>query len=123
MEGLGLIVYWGIIILMLVSLWKIYEKAGEPGWAAIIPIYNIVILLKIVDRPVWWIILFIIPIVNIVVLIIVYFRLGKVFGQSDGFSIGLIFLSFIFLPILAFGDAVYQGRKDLEENKELLDQF
>lgn len=123
MDTFTTVLYWGVLILTLVSLWKIYEKAGEPGWAAIIPIYNFVILLKIVEKPVWWVILFIIPVVNIVIIILVYFRLGKMFGKSDGFSIGLILLSFIFLPILAFGDDVYQGHTNSEQGEDLLDQI
>jgi hypothetical protein len=91
-----------IAILMIAALWKIYAKAGKPGWAAIVPIYNIIVLLEIVKKPTWWIILYLIPIVNIIVLFIIYIELAKAFGQGAGFGIGLIFLSYIFLPLLAF---------------------
>lgn len=106
---LFVIVYLGIIVLMIASLWKIYEKAGKPGWAAIVPIYNIIVLLEIVGRPVIWIVGLIIPVVNIVVGIIIYMDLAKSFGKSAGYGIGILFLPFIFLPMLAFGDATYQG--------------
>ncbi len=106
----------GYIIVMLVltvffifCFWKIFTKAGQPGWAAIIPIYNIYVLLQIVGRPGWWLILMLIPCVNIVVMILVCLDLARVFGKDTGFAIGLILLGFIFIPILAFGDARYQG--------------
>lgn len=103
----GLLAYIGVIVLVIVSIWKIFEKAGKPGWAAIIPIYNMIVLLEIVRKPIWWIVLMLIPLVNIVVAIIVYVELAKAFGKSAGFGIGMIFLSFIFLPMLAFGDDQY----------------
>ena len=103
----GVLAYIGVIVLVIVSIWKIFEKAGKPGWAAIIPIYNMIVLLEIVRKPIWWIVLMLIPLVNIVVAIIVYVELAKAFGKSAGFGIGMIFLSFIFLPMLAFGDDQY----------------
>ena len=103
----GVLAYIGVIVLVIVSIWKIFEKAGKPGWAAIIPIYNMIVLLEIVKKPIWWIVLMLIPLVNIVVAIIVYVELAKAFGKSAGFGIGMIFLSFIFLPLLAFGDDQY----------------
>ena len=103
----GLLAYIGVIVLVIVSIWKIFEKAGKPGWAAIVPIYNVIVLLEIVKKPTWWIVLMLIPLVNIVVAIIVYVELAKAFGKSAGFGIGMIFLSFIFLPLLAFGDDQY----------------
>jgi len=94
-------------VLMLVAMWKIYSKAGQPGWAVIVPIYNIIVMLRIVNKPWWWILLFLIPIVNIVLMIIVYHRLSQSFGQGVGFTLGLIFLSFIFVLILGFGNYSY----------------
>ncbi len=90
-------------------MWTIFTKAGKPGWASIIPIYNFIILLEIVGKPWWWLLLMIIPIVNIVLLIIMYNQLSLSFGKDAGFTVGLILLSFIFFPILAFGDALYIG--------------
>jgi hypothetical protein len=103
------IIYIAVIVLVIAGLWKTFVKAGEPGWAAIIPIYNYIVALKIIGRPIWWIILFFIPFVNFVVGIIVAIDLAKAFGKGTGFGIGLFFLSFIFIPILGFGDAQYQG--------------
>ena len=94
-------------ILMIASLWKVYTKAGKPGWAAIIPIYNLVVLLQIVRKPLWWIVMFLIPIVNFIFLILLYIELAKAFGKSGGFAAGLIFLGVIFFPILGFGSSVY----------------
>jgi hypothetical protein len=89
--------------------WRIFEKADQPGWAAIVPIYNLVVLLRIVGRPMWWIILLLIPIVNFIAAAIIYIDLSKSFGKGTGFGIGLLLLGVIFGPILAFGDATYQG--------------
>lgn len=100
------IITWVIII---VGMWKVFEKAGKPGWAAIIPIYNVIVLLEIVGKPVWWIVLFLIPCLNIVFGIWTMNLLSKSFGQSEGFTIGLIILPFIFYPILGFGNYQYVG--------------
>jgi hypothetical protein len=105
----GIIIYLGIIVLMIASIWKIFEKAGKPGWAAIIPIYNIIVLLEVVGKPVWWIILFMIPFINVIFMIWTFNLLSKSFGKDEGFTIGLILLSFVFYPILGFGSAQYKG--------------
>ncbi len=98
-----------VAVVILVAWWKIFTKAGKPGWAAIIPIYNVIVLLQVVGRPIWWIILFLIPVVNIIIEIIVILDLAKSFGKGTGFGIGLILLNPIFALILAFGDAEYKG--------------
>lgn len=85
------------------------HKGREAGWAAIIPIYNLIVLLDIVGKPWWWLLLLLIPIVNIVILIMIYHNLSLSFGKGAGFTVGLIFLGIIFLPILAFGDTKYLG--------------
>jgi hypothetical protein len=103
-------VYGVLIIAMIAGLWKTFTKAGQPGWASIIPFYNIVVLADICGKPWWWLFLCLIPIVNIVVLIILYLKLAEVFGKGGGFAVGLILLPFIFLPILGFGSARYLGR-------------
>ena len=99
------------ILLMIVSVWKIFVKAGEPGWASIVPIYNAIVYLKIAGKPLWWIILLIIPFVNVIILILIVLGLAKNFGKGGGFAVGLLLLGFIFLPILAFGDAKFVGQK------------
>lgn len=103
------IIYLGLVIFYIYVGWRIFEKAGEPGWAAIIPIYNLVVMLRIVGRPTWWIVLFLIPIVQLYPMIVVPIDLAKSFGKGTGFGIGLLLLGFIFGPILALGDAEYQG--------------
>src|SRR3954451_16948718 len=94
-------------IFFIVTTWRIFTKAGQPGWAAIVPFYNYYVLLKVVGRPGWWLILYFIPFVNLVIYIIVVLDLAKVFGKGSGFAVGLILLPFIFFPILAFGSAGY----------------
>ena len=98
-----------LFVVIIVANWKIYEKAGQPGWASIIPIYNMYILLKIVGKPTWWLILMIIPVVNIVFIIWAINMLSKSFGKDEGFTVGLLLLGFVFYPILGFGDAQYKG--------------
>jgi hypothetical protein len=106
----GLILFWiALVIFYLYVSWKIFEKAGRPGWEAIIPLYSAYILLKIVGKPGWWLLLYLIPFVNIVFAIWTVNMLSKSFGKDEGFTIGLIVLSFIFYPILAFGSAKYLG--------------
>ena len=101
--------YFCLLLIIIVSMWKIFEKAGKPGWAAIIPIYNIIILLEIVGKPVWWIILMIIPFVNFFIALYVSHLLSKSFGKDIVMTILLIFLPFVGYPMLAFGDATYGG--------------
>jgi len=107
--GMFMLVWLALVVLFIASAWKVFAKAGQPGWAAIIPIYNIVVLLQIVGRPVWWLILLLIPFVNFVIAILVYIDLAKSFGQGTGFAIGLLLLAPIFWPILGFGGARYVG--------------
>lgn len=97
------------MVIMIVSMWKIFVKAGKEGWAAIIPIYNTIVELEIIGKPIWWIVLMFIPVANFVVFIIISLELAKVFGKSAGFGILLAFFPFIGYPMLAFGDAKYQG--------------
>jgi hypothetical protein len=103
-------IFWlGFMVLMVAACWKIFTKARQPGWAAIIPIYNWYIFCKIVGRPGWWVILLFIPFVNFVIGIILCIDLAKSFGKGVGFGIGLILLGVIFFPILGFGSAQYLG--------------
>ncbi|ASZ11378.1 hypothetical protein KTO58_18245 [Chitinophaga pendula] len=108
--GVFLIVILVLLAFYLFCYWKVFEKAGQPGWAAIIPIYNAYILTKIIGKPWWWLILLCIPYLNIVFGIWATNLLSKSFGKDIGFTLGLIFLGFIFLPIMAFDRTiVYQG--------------
>ncbi len=95
------------LIITVESQWKIYKKAGKQGWASIIPIYNIIVLLEIVKKPTLWLIMFLIPFVNIIFAIWVTNLLSKRFNKDEGFTIGLIFLPFIFYPLLGMGKAKY----------------
>jgi hypothetical protein len=98
-----------IVVILIAAMWKVFTKAGKPGWAAIIPIYNYVVMCEIVGKPTWWCLLMICPCINFIFLIWVYNLLCKSFGKSEGFTVGLILLPIIFLPILGFGDATYIG--------------
>jgi hypothetical protein len=105
------IVALAVLILMIASMWKIFAKAGEPGWAAIVPIYNTIVFLKIAGKPLWWIVLLFIPGVNFIVAILALVTFVERFGKGAGYVIGILFLGIIFLPMLAFGDAQYIGPK------------
>lgn len=99
------------VVLVIAGMWKVFTKAGKPGWAAIIPIYNVYVLLKIVGRPGWWLLLFFIPFVNFIIAIIVNIDLAKSFGKSAfvwGFLL-LTLLNAIGYILLGFGSATYRG--------------
>ncbi|MEM8641841.1 MAG: DUF5684 domain-containing protein [Cyanobacteria bacterium P01_G01_bin.54] len=98
-----------VIIAIIVGFWKVFAKAGKPGWASLIPIYNVIVLLQIAGKPVWWILLFFIPIVNIIIAFMVNFGVAKNFGKGVGYGIGLSLLGFIFYPWLGFSNATYRG--------------
>lgn len=104
-----IVFYLAIIVLVIAGQWKLFEKAGQPGWACLIPIYNIYVMLKIAGKPGWWLILFLIPLVNLVFSIWMLNMISKSFGKDEGFTIGLALLSPVFIPILGFGSARYQG--------------
>ena len=94
---------------MITSMGTIFLKAGKPWWAAIIPIYNVVVLLEIVGKPLWWLIMFFIPCVGLVFAIMAMHALSRSFGKDVGFTVGLVLLPILFAPMLAFGTAQYQG--------------
>ena len=107
--GVAIIFYLVIIVVMLASLWKTFEKMGQPGWYGIIPIFNFCVIAKLAGRDWWWGLLIIIPCIGWVFQIILLNDLSKLFSKGVGYTIGLIFLPFIFFPMLAFGSAQYQG--------------
>jgi len=108
--GLVMIISAVVGIIMLVSQWKIYKKAGKGGWECLIPIYNIIVLLQIVELPMWYIALFFVPIANIYAIFKIYIELAHKFGKSTGFGVATVFFSVICLPMLAFGKNVeYNG--------------
>ncbi len=100
------IIVW---LLLVIAMWKIFTKAGEAGWKAIIPVYNAYVLCKIVDGKGIKFLLFFIPIVNVIYDIILSIRMAKAFGKGTGFGLGLFFLPNIFTLILGFGSATYVG--------------
>jgi hypothetical protein len=106
------LMFWVLVcafsIFVIAAMWRVNEKAGQPGWAAIVPIYNIIVMLRIAGKPWWWILLMLIPFVNIIFAILMTVGIARNFGKGVGFAIGLILLGFIFYPILAWGDAQYQ---------------
>ncbi len=110
--GLGLGMFFilfivALVVLIIASFWVVFTKAGQPGWASIIPIYNMIVMLQIAGKPTWWFLLMLLPLVNIVIAIMVVMAIAKNFGKSDGFGIGLLLLPMIFYPMLAWGDARY----------------
>lgn len=109
MSGMVSIIWLALTVFMVASLWRVFTKAGRPGWAVLVPIYNMYILLQIVGKPGWWLLLMFIPLVNFIIGILVLVGLAKCFGKGGGFVAGMIFLPIIFYPILGFGDAKYIG--------------
>lgn len=98
-----------VAVLTIVGYWKIFSKAGEAGWASIIPFYNQYILSKITFGTGWLFLLLLIPFVNFIFMIIMMYKLSKAFDHGIGYTIGLIVLPFIFLLIIAFGKSEYKG--------------
>lgn len=129
----GLIVFMVIFIIsilvigivMVISLWKIFEKAGKPGWACLVPIYNNMVMAEIGGKESWFGLLPMIPYIGVIWSIWIQNRLSKSFGKEIGFTLGMIFLPLIFFPILAFGSAEYVGHPDKRvgesNSSELLD--
>ncbi|MCI7084177.1 MAG: DUF5684 domain-containing protein [Tenericutes bacterium] len=106
--GTMMLISSAVGLVMLISMWKVFKKAGKPGWASIIPIYNIYTMIQIAKLPTYYLLLFMIPIANIYAMFKIYIELAHKFNKSTGFGVGLIFLSVIFFPMLAFGDATYE---------------
>jgi len=103
------LIYVSIIVLLVSAQWKVFSKAGQPGWACIIPIYSTYIMTKIGGKPGWWVLMMFVPIANIVYMIWLTNMVSKSFGKDEGFTVGMIFLGIVFWPILAFGSAQYIG--------------
>ncbi len=108
--GMWLLFWLAVAVIVAIGGWKVFEKAGQPGWAIVIPLYNAYIMLKIAGRPGWWLLLYLIPLVNVVIAIIVAIDIAKAFGQSAVFGFFLLFLLCgIGYLILGFGNYRYQG--------------
>ena len=108
MGFLFLFIIFFIVPLFIIPGWLIYVKAGKAGWASIIPIYSTLVLLQIVNKPWWFVFLFVVPIVQGIVTIWVTNLLSKSFGKGVGFTIGLLLLPFVFYPILGYGSSTYK---------------
>ncbi len=106
---LFMMIWFAVVVLAIAGMWKTFVKAGKPGWASLIPFYNLIVLLDIAGKPLWWFILLFIPLVNFVVVILVGIAVAAKFGKGAGFGLGIAFLPMIFYLILGFGDAQYQG--------------
>lgn len=107
--ALPLLLFLAVSILIIIGMWKVFEKGGQPGWGCLVPIYNVYCLVKIAGKEWWWILLLLIPLVNIVIAILVSIAISRNFGKGGGFALGLFLLPCIFYPILGFGDASYRG--------------
>lgn len=107
--GLVMMMVWLVLaVVFIIGMWKVFSKAGKPGWACLVPIYNLIVMLEIVGRPIWWLLLMFIPLVNIAFIIIVYIDLAKSFGQSALFAL-LFFVGGIGFLLLGFGNYRYVG--------------
>lgn len=98
-----------VVVFMIAAAWKVFTKAGEPGWFSLIPILNTYTVIKIAGRPGWWLILTFVPVVNVVIMVIVIVDLATAFGKGVGFALGLMLLSPIFIAILGWGSSRYVG--------------
>lgn len=105
-----LVILWLIVAVVLIAAnWKLFTKAGKPGWAILIPIYNVIVYLQIVDKPLWWIILFFIPVVNFVIAILVLLAFVQKFGKPGWHVVLALFAGVIYFPYLAFSSAEYKA--------------
>lgn len=105
------LVMLALLVLMIAALWRVFTKAGRPGWAALVPIYNSLQIIWTAKKPWWYLLLYLIPFVNIVMAIIVMYNLAKAFGKGLGYTLLLLLLPFVGFPMLAWGDAKYQKSK------------
>ena len=127
--GMGMVTWLitlAVSVLLLISMWKVFTKAGKPGWAALIPIYNVYIMCEIAEKPWWYMLLFLVPFANIYAMFVIYDGLSKKLGKTTGFTVGLMLLPVVFFPILAFSksDVVYNASSNtqkVDENAVKLD--
>lgn len=122
LKPMGILIFYLLVMIFLwASIWKVFVKAGQPGWAILIPIYNVYVMTLIAKKPAWWLaIILLVPIANIVFIIMLINAIAKNFGKDSGFTVGLIFLGIVFWPILGFGDAKYIGA-EAQSNDNVLD--
>lgn len=106
---IGILFFLALFIIPIAGMWKTFAKAGQPGWAAIIPVYNVWILVKVAGKEWYWFLLLLVPVVGFIAWILISIDVAKNFGQGAGFGLGLAFLSVIFFPLLGFGGYQYQA--------------
>lgn len=111
--GVVWIIAMGMYVLQIIAMWKIFTKANKPGWASIVPVYNIYTLLQIAEVPTWYLLLLIIPVANIYATFKMYIELAHKFGKDTGFGIGLVLLNPVFILVLAFGNATYIDNENI----------
>lgn len=114
-SGVVLFVYLVVIVLAIIGNWKLFTKAGKPGWACIIPIYNIIVFLQVAKKPLWWcLIIIFVPFANLIFQILMLHAISQRFGRGVGTTLGLIFFPIIFMLILGFGRAEYQDDEPIK---------
>ena len=111
-------VYGALMVFYFVAHWKIFVKAGRPGWESLIPLYNAYIFAQISGKKGWWILRLLIPFAGIYFAIVLVRAFARSFGQGVGFTVGLIFLGYIFFPIVAFGNMKYIGPNGVPETSQ-----
>lgn len=112
----------GVVVLVFVTIagmWKVFEKAGQPGWAVLVPIYNLVIMARIGGKSGWWALLVLLPYIGWIFHIILSIEIAKNFNRGWGTGLGLTFLGFIFYPVLGFGSAQYGMAAHFDELEEV----
>ncbi len=107
-----MIIFFIIGVITIIANWKVFTKAGKPGWTSLIPFYNMYQLFEVAGMNGWMFLLLLIPFVNFIIIIMLNINLAKAFGKDTGFAIGLILLNPIFMLILAFSDATYIGNNN-----------
>jgi hypothetical protein len=107
MDTVFWLVYAAVVVLMIASMWRIFTKAGKPGWASLIPIYNLVVFCQVAGRPGWWALLLLVPFVNIIIALILSFDLARAFGKGKAYGLGLAIFGFLFYPMLGLGGSRY----------------
>ena len=107
--GAFLIVWLAVLVLVIAGVWKVFTKAGQPGWASIIPIYNFYVLMQISGKPGWWCFLLFVPVVGFAIQLLAMLSLADKFQRSAAFGVGLLLLPMFFFPLLAFGGSKYGG--------------
>ena len=124
--GVGIfmwIIGMAVAIFSIISMWKLFAKAGKKGWAAIVPIYNTIVMIEIAELPIWYIALFFVPFANIYAIFKIYIEIAHKFGKSTGFGVGMVFLNIIFIPMLSFGKAEYKGGVSASVNSNVNEVF